>query len=312
MKYRVADLFCGAGGFSQATVGTPFDVAVAVDNWARAISTYRANMDHPCIEADIQDINNIVNILALANVNTIVGGPPCQDFSAAGKRQEGERAALTTVFANIITRILPDIFVMENVPGALKSNAYAEAKNLFGEAGYSLSESVVDAAYFDVPQHRKRLIVAGSRTCDMEEFDDFLDLFACYEAVTVRDYWPDVPFGHYYNQPRSYQRRGVFSVDEPSPTIRGISRPRPATYKPHPGDSTTEVVSALSYQDRARIQTFPPDYVWQGSKTDINQQIGNSIPPLLARNVFWALDYYHNANGHPPTSIDHPFRKADQ
>jgi len=91
----------------------------------------------------------------------------------------------------------------------------------------------------------------------------------------------------YYRHPRNYNRRGIFSIDEPSPTVRGVNRPVPGGYPGHPGDAApvNSVVRALSTFERARIQTFPRDYRWIGSKTDIEQMVGDAVPVKLGEFV---------------------------
>ena len=91
---------------------------------------------------------------------------------------------------------------------------------------------------------------------------------------------------HYYRHPRSYARRGVFSIDEPSPTIRGVNRPIPPGYAGHPGDSAPiEHARPLTTAERAAVQTFPADYEFCGPATAREQMIGNAVPPRLAEYV---------------------------
>lgn len=109
--------------------------------------------------------------------------------------------------------------------------------------------------------------------------------------MTVRQYLgPELDVDHYYRHPRSYSRRAVFSVDEPSPTIRGVNRPVPAHHAPHPGDTADiRSVRALTTAERARLQTFPESYQWRGSRTAIEQMVGNAVPCALAAEVGRAL-----------------------
>jgi DNA (cytosine-5)-methyltransferase 1 len=106
--------------------------------------------------------------------------------------------------------------------------------------------------------------------------------------MTLRKYFRNrLPFEHYYRHPRSYARRGVFSVDEPSPTIRGVNRPIPRGYPGHEGDTVaiSESLRSLTTQERARIQTFPATFKLPGSKTDVEQVLGNAVPVKLAEYV---------------------------
>lgn len=292
MSYRVADLFCGAGGLSCGTEGTPFHTVLSLDNWEAAIATKRANGDQNAQLLNLEDVDRVISMLEPEKIKLIMGGPPCQDFSAAGRGMEGSRAALTEVFARIITSVMPDLFLMENVPSARKSKAYARARELFVSAGYGLTEVVLNAAHYGVPQNRQRLFVIGSKMAENAFLEDHIRGYENVQPLTIRDYWPDVGFDHYYRHPRSYDRRAVFSVDEPSPTIRGVNRPRPKSYRPHPGDTTLEIVEALTAEDRAHLQTFPFEYEWVGTAGEIEQMIGNAVPPVMANKIFMAIwDY---------------------
>ncbi len=290
MTIRVVDLFAGGGGLSLGFARAGYDVVAAVENWKPAIAVYESNFtDHPVIELDLDNVIAASKVIDGYQPNMIMGGPPCQDFSSAGKRDEGMgRASLTISFANIISLCKPQYFLMENVSRAATSVAFKTALAIFKRAGYGVTIKVLNAAYCGAPQLRKRLIVLGV----MDERDGFLDdaleegLSA--EPTTLRKYFRNrLPFEHYYRHPRSYARRGVFSIDEPSPTIRGVNRPIPRGYPGHEGDSAqlSEHVRSLTTQERARIQTFPATFKLPGTKTDVEQVIGNAVPVKLAEYV---------------------------
>ena len=106
--------------------------------------------------------------------------------------------------------------------------------------------------------------------------------------MTVREYMGSIlDIEHYYRHPRTYGRRAVFSIDEPSPTVRGVNRPIPRNYRIHPGDTApiSMNVRPLTTIERSYIQTFPRDFVFEGSKTDLEQMIGNAVPVKLAEYV---------------------------
>ena len=125
-SFTAIDLFCGAGGltlgFKMASHrGFTFKILAAVDNWKRATETYKAN--HPEVEVICCDIRNesILEKLERAisgHVDVIVGGPPCEAFSLAGKRDLNDpRAKLFYEYVKIVDRFKPYMFVMENVKG---------------------------------------------------------------------------------------------------------------------------------------------------------------------------------------------------
>lgn len=290
MTICVVDLFAGGGGLSLGFTRAGFSVAAAVENWKPAIAVYEANFtDHPVRDIDLSDENAAVQYISDFAPDMIMGGPPCQDFSSAGKRDENlGRASLTISFANIIAKCQPRFFLMENVARAASSQAFKKALSTFKQAGYGLTIKVLDAAYCGAPQLRKRLIVLGSMGERDGFLDDALEAGLSTEPMTLRKYFRNrLSFEHYYRHPRSYARRAVFSIDEPSPTIRGVNRPVPRGYPGHEGDSKTldSTVRSLTTQERSRIQTFPVNFKLPGCKTDIEQVIGNAVPVKLAEYV---------------------------
>jgi DNA (cytosine-5)-methyltransferase 1 len=104
----------------------------------------------------------------------------------------------------------------------------------------------------------------------------------------MRDYFgTGLPFEHYFRVPRTYARRGIFSIDEPSMTVRGVDRPLPSGYPGHPKDSApvSTDIRSLTTRERASVQTFPETFEFLGSKTNVNQMIGNAVPVELARRL---------------------------
>ncbi|MDJ0376440.1 DNA cytosine methyltransferase [Cryobacterium sp. PH31-L1] len=286
---RAVDLFAGCGGLSRGFADAGVDVVAAFENWDPAIATYRQNFDHPIFKMDLSDVEGVSSLLKSDFApDMIIGGPPCQDFSSAGKRIEQGRADLTVAFSQIVSKVRPAYFVMENVERARGSAAYQDARANFKEAGYGLIETVLDASFYGAPQKRKRFFCIGRLGAE----DSFVSVppeaLASTKPMTVRDYFGE-SFGgdHYYRHPRNYSRRAVFSIDEPAPTMRGVNRPIPGGYPGHSGDSheLDGSVMAITTEQRARIQTFPSSFIWEGPKTHVEQLIGNAVPVKLAEFI---------------------------
>ena len=284
---KVLDLFCGCGGLSLGFQEAEYDIVKAFDNWEKAVEIYNANFFH---QAELIDIYNLTTeYLDSFSPDVIIGGPPCQDYSSAGKQDESQgRANLTLRYAELVCSLNIEWFVMENVDRILKSQTLPKAISLFKSAQYGLSQVVLDASLCGVPQKRKRFFLIGHKN----DTDDFLtsilysDLSS--KSKTVREYLGnELNTEYYYRHPRSYARRGIFSIDEPSATIRGVNRPIPNNYSIHPGDATKDLskVRVLTTLERARIQTFPKSFNFSGNKTDLEQMIGNAVPVELAKYV---------------------------
>ena len=128
MTYRVVDLFAGGGGLSLGFSRAGFEVVCAIEKWQPAIEVYQENFNHPVINIDLLDIDKAASLIKNYAPSLIIGGPPCQDFSSAGKRDESlGRANLTISFAEIVQKCKPEVFVMENVARAAKSKAFQVA-----------------------------------------------------------------------------------------------------------------------------------------------------------------------------------------
>jgi DNA (cytosine-5)-methyltransferase 1 len=296
---KVVDLFSGCGGLSLGIQNAGFDVVAGFDGWDLAVEVYQKNFKHQVFLADLGSPQKHLEMIRSFEPNIIAGGPPCQDFSSAGKRDESLGSGnLTISFAEIITAVRPQFFIMENVDRFIKSTKYKEARDLFKSANYGLNEKILNASFCGVPQSRKRFFWIGELNGEDKRIESYLENNLDGKPTTIRQYFNSIGkalnIEHYYRHPRSYKRRGVFSIDEPSPTVRGVNRPIPKTYQPHPGDSalTSLNVRPLTTLERSYIQTFPDNFVFQGSKTDLEQLIGNAVPVKLAEYVASCLARY--------------------
>lgn len=158
-KPKVIDLFCGSGGLSLGLADAGFESIQAYDNWPPAVATYRRNIGNHVDKLDLSEPPKF------PKCDVIAGGPPCQGFSSAGRRNANdERNSLVHVFAAIIAHHRPKAFVFENVEGFLTTGRGAYVRDLLEPllgAGYLIHLRKVNAANFGVPQHRKRIIAIG-------------------------------------------------------------------------------------------------------------------------------------------------------
>jgi len=292
---NTVDLFSGCGGLSLGFEEAGFNILAAFDKWKLAVEVYKDNFKHPIFETDLSDDKIIAQIKDFAP-EIIIGGPPCQDFSSAGKRDETlGRADLTISYAQIIASIKPKWFVMENVARIEKSSILKEALSIFKAHNYGLTTSVLNASFCGVPQRRKRFFLVGRLGGKDNELDFYLSKNQSKKEMTLFDYFGDsLGVEFYYRHPRSYARRGIFSIYEPSPTVRGVNRPMPKTYKKHSGDKCepSDKVRALTTLERSYIQTFPKNFIFTGTKSNLEQMIGNAVPVQLAKYVAQSILEY--------------------
>lgn len=164
MNISVVSLFSGGGGLDLGFLKAGYDIIWATDINKDAVATYKANIGGEVICADLNDIDED----SIPNSDIIIGGPPCQSFSLAGKRDPSDkRGQLIWKYLNILKRKRPKAFVFENVVGLLSAKnetgqlVFPILCEAFEQIGYTVSAKVVNAADYGVPQFRKRVIVIG-------------------------------------------------------------------------------------------------------------------------------------------------------
>lgn len=187
-KVSAISLFSGAGGMDIGFKSAGFDVKLAVEIDPACCETLVKN--DPDLIVLNKDINNVTGqeLLDLAQVKrgeigVVFGGPPCQSFSLAGKREglEDSRGKLVFEFVRIVQEIMPLCFVMENVKGMVnwdKGRAIKEILNLMSspinfndsKVNYQTQFQIMNAAEYGCPQNRERVFLVGNRVAKKFEF----------------------------------------------------------------------------------------------------------------------------------------------
>ena len=179
---KIISLFSGAGGLDIGFEAAGFQTAVAVEIDTSCCETLRFNRPDPCvINKSISDVTGeeILNAAKIGKGEAalVIGGPPCQSFSIAGLRKglDDERGKLLFEFVRIVRETLPVGFVLENVKGLANWDNGKAVELLLDELRkpieadgmtyqYSVAKpQILNAADFDVPQYRERLIIVGNR-----------------------------------------------------------------------------------------------------------------------------------------------------
>ena len=294
---KCIDLFSGCGGLSLGFEKSGFEVVAAFEYWEPAIEVYKNNFTHPIFNQDLTNEQEAIEKIRMFSPDLIMGGPPCQDFSSAGKRDITQgRADLTYHFANIVCAIKPKWFVMENVEQIKKSHILEDVIEQFEYTGYGLTAVILDASLCGVPKSRTRFFLIGHMGDQHNQLTGILRKNLSEKKMTIRDYLGDqLGVNVYYRHPRNYNRRGIFTIDEPSPTVRGVNRPIPKGYTLNscdPENVDLQNVRPLTTIERSYLQTFPNTFKFSGTKTNLEQMIGNAVPVNLGAFIANAIKEY--------------------
>ena len=167
MRYKVIDLFCGAGGMTLGFVDPRFcggfECILAVDNDSSAIATHHANFGGEVVCEDVEKW--LEQNLRIIQADVVIGGPPCQGFSLLNKKRRGDyRRALWKPYLEVVKRCEAKIFVMENVSGLYRSKELSQIQQRARDIGFEIRAAILNAANFGVPQIRKRALIVGWQT----------------------------------------------------------------------------------------------------------------------------------------------------
>lgn len=331
---RTIDLFAGCGGLSLGLAQTgAFESVLAIDSDTDAAETYRANFTETEVIA-----GRIETVRAVPLADVVVGGPPCQGFSALNRGKVGmERRELWRQYVRVLEVSGAEVFVMENVPELLCSAEFRAFERAAHQLGFSTFADVLDAADYGVPQRRRRAIVIGMRggtprRPSARHTGPQSQLFAqrppwrtFREAVRGLPLTPDGRDWHRPRQPTAMSLRRYAAVPhdggnrfqmQENLDADGLGHLVPACWRRKP-TGTTDVFGRLWWdrpsvtirtefykpekgrylhpsQDRpitvreaANLMSFPRGFVFpeHQSMTAVGRQIGNAVPPLLARAI---------------------------
>jgi len=168
-RYRLIDLFCGAGGMSlgfSEVFGQPFQSVWANDFNQFCGDTYNENFGHHCVVGDIVEILEQGKI-EIPKADVVIGGPPCQGFSLLNKNRENDpRKELWRPYLAVVERCGASIFVMENVPQLLGTFEHGEIVEAARSIGFQVWHDKLNAADYGVPQTRIRAFIIGCKFAD--------------------------------------------------------------------------------------------------------------------------------------------------
>jgi DNA (cytosine-5)-methyltransferase 1 len=356
-RFTTLDVFAGCGGLTRGFLDEGFGSVGAVEMDTAAAATFAANFDptgRHTFAGDIADFQDV------PNVDVVIGGPPCQGFSALGKRDPADaRNQLWRHFVRVVRESGASMFVFENVDRFAKTPEFQLLRRAAGEDGeladFRTQVFRLNAADFGVPQKRIRTIIVGSRVGPVTEpvptrakdptegrprwtslREAFLEGAVVLEPNVRNEWLPESSFAfdghvipgafklrdlhvtrHYdltsqiryahiapgqgrFHLPEELQypcwRRhttgagdvlGRLRWDEPAVTIRTeFFKPEKGRFlHPQWENGGVQVNRALTHAEAAVVQGFDERHLWCGTKAEIARQIGNAVPPPLARAV---------------------------
>ena len=176
-KPTVIDMFCGCGGLSRGFMDAGYEVLLGIDNNEDALKSFRENHNGAVgMNGDLFQDSTILEMASATNnrqVDLIIGGPPCQGFSLTGSRiEDDERNRLFNAMVHAVTFFQPKAFLLENVPGLATlygGKARIAIIEEFSKLGYTVTDKILYAPDYGVPQIRKRLFFIG--ILDGQEFE---------------------------------------------------------------------------------------------------------------------------------------------
>jgi len=317
--YTTIELFTGAGGTALGLENSGLRQIMNVEVDKNAVKTLKTN--RPGWHVVNEDIANISFKGMTADV--VEGGFPCQAFSYAGKQLgfSDVRGTLFFEFARAVDEIQPRILIGENVRGLESYDGGRTLQTMLSvldQIGYKVAYKILRAQYFDVPQKRERLIIIGVRKDlypsipllvpkeknyiitlreALENVPDSIGQQYSEKKKTVLDlvppggYWRNLPkevaksymMGSYYLGGGKTGMARRMSWNEPSLTLT-CSPSQKQTERCHP-----EETRPFTVREYARIQTFPDDWIFEGSISSQYKQIGNAVPCNLAYHIGQAV-----------------------
>lgn len=343
---KVVSLFSGCGGLDFGFKQSGYDIIWANDILKDACETYRFNIGGHIFCGDISKIDKKI----IPKADIVIGGPPCQSFSLVGKRNpKDDRSNLVWSYLEVLQRVKPKVFILENVTGLLSAKNLDGSKVLdnlvqaFNELGYTISIFKLNAADFGVPQRRVRVFIVGNKEknkviepqkshteeswvtafealSDLSdttengigkylkmpdgEFQELMRIgqngkfnlhFTPYASKKDQELMEHIPpGGNYMDVPDEISTKRILNFKRTggrTTTYGRLSKNNPSyTLNTHFNRLNVgcnihyEKKRLISLREGLRIQSFPDSFeILSSNKRNYYVQIGNAVPPLLAK-----------------------------
>ena len=288
-------------------------------------NTYRRNICPDDKDSVICGDVRKLDIEPLGDIDALAFGFPCNDFSVVGEQKgfNGTFGPLYTYGVKVLKRYQPLWFLAENVGGLKSANegkAFEKIKNDLIKAGYRIYPNLYKFEEYGVPQARHRMIIVGIRKDLPYEFKipspaPYKDIdVSCRTAIEIPPIPEDAANNELTKQSAQVIERlnyikpgqNAFSAELPerlklnvkgakiSQIYKRLDPDKPAYTVTGSGGGGTHIYHyaeprALTNRERARLQTFPDDYIFEGAKESVRKQIGMAVPAKGAKVIFEAI-----------------------
>ncbi|RLG09579.1 MAG: DNA (cytosine-5-)-methyltransferase [Thaumarchaeota archaeon] len=299
---KVVDVFAGCGGFS---LGFGKAVKAAIENHPQIVKTYMHNF--PWVSVFPEDAKRIcgkVILEELGEVDIVIGGPPCEPFTSMNKKRKRDpldrlladpQGRLVMEFIRLVDELRPKIFVMENVHELVEEPLGRLLKRFFARIGYEAHFNFIEAHRYGVPSRRYRVFISNlkldlsgmeEKPKTVEEALSGLENFGevpNHVPVKVgkirlrklcRLKWGEALYCFKDSSNRVYRNWVRLHPKQIAPTIHGRSR------FIHPYEDRL-----LTVREQARLMSFPDNHVFLGGINTQFDQVGEAVPPLLAKKI---------------------------
>ncbi|MDC0831936.1 Modification methylase HphIA [Geitlerinema sp. FC II] len=314
-EYNFIDLFCGAGGMTQGLQQAGYKPIASAEISPIASATHQRNFpDCHHFNGDIHSLSAKAWLEAIGSppIHVVVGGPPCQGFSVAGKRDPNDpRNFLFQEFIRIVAELQPWYVVMENVPGILtmkKGLVKEDIFQKFNSIGYStISVAILESAEYGIPQIRPRAIFIANHFEFPNPFpqpqltpNEYVPIEAAIADLPEYNPLPEINHEWTRHSPQYMER--IAQVPPGGSLYKSYADAFKRQYSGKPSMTVKEnhggthihpyLNRVISAREMARLQTFPDDFIFEGTMKKAMWQIGNAVPPRLAECIGLSLFPY--------------------
>ncbi|MCY0850821.1 DNA cytosine methyltransferase [Sulfuracidifex metallicus] len=303
-RFKVVDLFSGAGGFAEGFRLNNFDIKLAVEINSAASKSYSLNFpDSIVLQEDIRDISGYeIKKLINGNPDVIIGSPPCEPFTAANplrmtnpldRLYQDSQGSLTLEYIRLVGELSPKIFVMENVQAIVGTPSLRDAIIYeFNKIGFkNIFLNFMEAEKYGSPSRRSRVFISNIEIKPTPSYRKV----SVWEAIGDLEERRDLPnheiqeldekkikeisklgFEDYLTMFQGSNGRSIpakirLNPFQVGPTVMGNSR------FIHPFSNRF-----LTVREQARLMTYPDNHVFIGSRDDQYNQVGEAVPVVLS------------------------------